>query len=127
MSTNENVSLKAAARKVCISPPNWQGAILHGYGYGSTRCTGKKDDVYARVLVLDANGSRALIVSTDTAFSNEEPFWPNPYKQEHVYVPAFVKGTREEWAHAAGCPQDNVFVSASHTHSAPGLSIDGRA
>jgi neutral ceramidase len=98
--------LMAGAAKVSITPdPKTIGYQLGGYvapqrvGHNAT---GIHDACYARALVVQDGGAKAAIVSLDLCF-----------------MPASVKTAVMSRIGASGIPASGVFLSATHTHSAP--------
>jgi hypothetical protein len=96
----------AGAAKVSITPdPKAIGYQLGGYvapqrtGHNAT---GIHDTCYARALVLRDGGAKAAIVSLDLCF-----------------MPASVKAAVLSRIGATGIPAAGLFLSATHTHSAP--------
>ncbi|MBL7189302.1 MAG: neutral/alkaline non-lysosomal ceramidase N-terminal domain-containing protein [Phycisphaerae bacterium] len=94
-------ALKGGCSKVNITPP--VGVWLSGYASRDRPSDDIHDDLYARALVLD-NGSNAVaIISVDL-------LWVPP--QITSQVRAIVKDK-------TGIPQQNVLISATHTHFGP--------
>lgn len=116
------VQLKAAARRVDISP---QEADKNKIDLIQAKWEKTNGPLQARILVLDTDGVRAVIVGLDSCFVHETSYWAKPGnsgKNDPSVVefrPALLPGTRRLWAQAAGCPEDHVFVSATHTHTSP--------
>ncbi len=121
------MELKAAARKIEITPDesDVRRLYLQGYGEGQHPWEGTNGRLYARILVLDTDGVRAVVVGLDSCFSSEAPFWAKRSYSEwdspdvQRMSPALTPGARAAWAQAAGCPADHVVVAATHTHTAP--------
>lgn len=89
--------LKAGVAQVDITPP--VGTVLHGYS--PRKSTGIHDRLYAQALILDNGEERVCIIACD----NVGPGGPR---------------LRKAVEEAIGLPASNVFVCASHTHSAGG-------
>ena len=119
------VQVSAAARKIDITPDDSDLERIFLQGYGDVRWMKTKGRLFARVLVLDTAGTRAVIVGVDSCFSNETAFSakrhdsPRDSPDLKTFSRTFAPGTRRLWAEAAGCPADHVIVSATHTHTAP--------
>lgn len=103
---NANAEITAGAAKVNITPdPKQFGYQLGGYvapqrtGHNAT---GIHDACYARALVISDGSRKAAVVSLDLCF-----------------MPASVKDAVLTRIAAANIPSDAVFLSATHTHSAP--------
>jgi hypothetical protein len=113
--------LRAAARRIRITPADWKGVPLQGYNEDEVvASTRTKSDLYARVLVMECDGARALIVTLDSCMAHETIFHALHGDGTLRQVsPALKAGTRTAWAEAAGCAPGAVFVSATHTHTAP--------
>ena len=77
-----------------------------GSSYGITISTGVHDDLYAKALVLDLNGSRAAIVSCDL-ISIRAPI---------------VAEARRLIEKITGLRGDQVMLSATHCHAGPQMS-----
>lgn len=100
-----NSAITAGFAKVDITPPLHRIAA-HGIGYWyerSVRFTGVRDPLYARTLVLSANGFRYIIISVDSIFDSY----------------GFVPQASHRIAEALGIDPDNVFITCTHTHSSP--------
>ncbi len=97
--------LRAGATKANITPP----AGLPMYGYFSRiknneTATGTLDPLFARVLVLDAGGTRVAIVTLDLGRTFDSPTMDR------------LKSDVEKQDKIAG-----LIVTASHTHSGPNI------
>ena len=98
--------LIAGAAKVSITPDQKQFSYQLG-GYVSPDRTGHNavgvhDNCYARALVLSQGNSRAAIVSVDLCF-----------------LPGNVRDMVALRVENIGFKRENLFLSATHTHSAP--------
>jgi neutral ceramidase len=91
-------SLKAAVGKIDITPP--PGILLWGYSDRKSPATGTLDPLYARVLVLEANGRSLALVSVDLG----RPFGP---------------ASLERLRNATSKDISLLILAATHTHSAP--------
>lgn len=90
--------LRAGAARVNITPP------AHAFPFTFEQekpIVGVHDDVFARALVLENNGKRVALVSIEVTTVPEAP------------------ETIRAIAEAAGLPEANVMVTASHTHNVP--------
>ncbi len=94
-------ALEAGAAKIEITPT--VGVPLTGYGDRMGRSsTGVHDPLWARALYLTDGETPALIVNTDLCF-----ILPELRERVLALVPSVV-------------PPENVFLTATHTHSGPG-------
>lgn len=91
-------SLKAAVGKIDITPP--PGIRLWGYSDRKSPATGTLDRLYARVLVLEANGRSLALVSVDLG----RPFGPS---------------SLERLRNSTSKDVSFLILAATHTHSAP--------
>ncbi|MGC8668271.1 MAG: neutral/alkaline non-lysosomal ceramidase N-terminal domain-containing protein [Chthonomonadales bacterium] len=98
--------LMAGAARVSITPdPTRVRYTLGGYGdlrRMTTPATGVHDTCYARALVLQDGGRTYALVSLDLC-----------------YVPANVKAAVVARVAGLGIASDELFLSATHTHSGP--------
>jgi neutral/alkaline ceramidase-like enzyme len=92
--TAQNLSLKAGAAKVDVTPA--ETALPRNY-------EGILDHLYARAIVLDNGATSAALISLDAGGVSEQ-IWQN------------VTGQVES---ELGIPSRNVLLTATHTHSAP--------
>jgi hypothetical protein len=116
-------SLKAAAGKVDITPSLTVPVKL--LGWGDHTAAGIADPLYARALLLEKHGVRALIVSLDICWASEHAaVVPHGKDQSRTFGPTLPLGTRAAWAQAAGVGESALTVNATHTHTAPALSSD---
>ena len=98
-------TLLAGAEQVDITPP--PGLPMYGYFERLTKhqvATGTLDPLYARVLVLEAGGKRAALVTLDLGRTFDES-WLERLRQA-------AKRTSQI---------DELIVTASHTHSGPNI------
>jgi len=95
--------LKAAVGKIDITPP--PGVRLWGYSDRKSPATGTLDPLYARVLVLEADGRSLAVVSVDLG----RPFGP-------ASLARLRNATRAD--------VNFLIVAATHTHSAPVVQDD---
>jgi neutral ceramidase len=98
--------LRAGAATVSITPDPTKLPYTLG-GYGDLRrfknhATGIHDACYARALVLEYKGVKCALVSVDLCF-----------------LPANVKDAVAARLGATGIPGSALFLSATHSHSAP--------
>ena len=111
--------LKAAARRIRITPSMNKPVHLQGYDENNVATSRSESDLYARVLLLECDGVRALIVTLDSCFASDATFWACDGDKYRELSPALRPGTRNAWAEAARCASDAVFVSPTHTHTGP--------
>ncbi|MDA1017041.1 MAG: neutral/alkaline non-lysosomal ceramidase N-terminal domain-containing protein [Planctomycetota bacterium] len=100
----DDAEWKAGFAKVNITPtkPMW----MSGYGSRNKPADGLTSDLFAKAAVIqDANGKRALFISTDLIGV--------PIKMVHVIEAAIKK--------KHGLSRDQLMVTCSHTHSGPAL------
>jgi len=97
--------LRAGAAQVRITPSAPQP--LAGY-FRERLSTGVHDDLHAKALVLDDGATRLAMVACDL-----------------IWVPApVVEKARRLVEAQSGIPPARVFISATHTHTAPELAGD---
>ena len=92
--------LKAGAGRSDITPPT--GYYLMGWVRSDARAQGQFTRLYARALVLGEGRRKVALVAVDLAF-----------------VPAGLVADVAERLRRRGFGDDNLVISASHTHSAP--------
>ena len=92
--------LKVGAAAVKITPPN--GTPMAGY-YNVRLSTGVHDDLWAKAIVLDVDGSRAALVSLDLITTSRD----------------MVTAARAEIEESTGIPADRVMIGATHAHTGP--------
>lgn len=92
--------LKAGVAKVDITPPT--GVLMWGYFDRLTPARGTLDPLYARVLVLEAGGTRLALVDLDLG---------------RAFGPASIQRIRDSARQSAGISY--VIVMATHTHAGP--------
>jgi hypothetical protein len=92
--------LKIGSAAVKITPPD--GTPMAGY-YSDRGATGVHDDLWAKALVLEKNGSTIAIISCDLIGL--------PYE-----MVARIRQTVEK---TTGIPSGNIMVSATHSHTGP--------
>lgn len=116
-------TLKAAAARIEITPSgaDVEAGKVYLRGYGRVQATKILSKLFARILLLEAGGRRAAIISLDSAFSNEDDFLAFPDKRIDGTVP---HGSRHQWATALESKDESVLVCATHTHYAPALGED---
>lgn len=95
--------LQAGYAKVDCPPP--LGIALEGY-YVSRRAEGFLDAIGAAALALTCGGETVLILSADLCF------FPTP----------LASLCRREVEKATGVPESHVFLTATHSHTAPAVS-----
>jgi neutral ceramidase len=98
--------LTAGAARVSITPDYKQFHYQLG-GYVDKQrtghsATGVHDQIYSRALVVSDGAKKVAVVSLDLC-----------------YMPASVKAAVLKRIGATGIPADGLFLSATHTHSAP--------
>ncbi len=91
--------LRAAAVKVDITPKNSQWLI----GYQARQSNGVHDNIFHRVLVLEAAGTPFYLISTDVC----------------LFSPNFHDSVMRELQTRAGIDPAHVWWSVTHTHAAP--------
>jgi hypothetical protein len=92
--------LKIGSAAVKITPP--EGTPMAGY-YSDRGATGVHDDLWAKALVMEKDGSKIAIISCDLIGL--------PYEM--------VTRIRETVENNTGIPSGNVMVSATHSHTGP--------
>lgn len=98
--------LRVGAAAVVITPP--PGTPMAGY-YSERGAEGVHDDLYAKALVLEKDGTRAALVSLDLISTTR----------------GIVMEARREIEKRTSIPGANVLISASHTHTGPEFSSRG--
>jgi neutral ceramidase len=98
--------LRAGAAEVIITPPS--GIGLAGY-YFERGADGTNDDLFAKALVLDADGTKVALVTVDLISTTRQ----------------VVEAARRTIEQETGIPGTNVMVSATHAHTGPVLSNRG--
>lgn len=83
------------------------GVELGGYPYFDRPASGVHDPLVAGALYLESDDVRTLVIATDL-------FWITRPQATEV---------RNLVAEATGIPADNIFITCSHTHSAPWMSV----
>ncbi len=106
--TRESLAtLKAGFSKIDITPEN--PVVMFGYqGRGNTLSEGVHDRLYARVTAFENDGKKLLIISSDLG-----DFYFGTYEY-------FQEAIAEEFA----LDQSEIFLTCTHTHAAPTLTID---
>ena len=98
--------LRVGAAAVVITPP--VGTPMAGY-YFERAAEGVHDDLFAKAIVLDQDGTKAALVSLDLIST---PF-------------GLVEAARTEIERITGVPGKNVMISATHAHTGPVLAGRG--
>jgi hypothetical protein len=107
-----NFDLRAAEMRVGAAAVNITpapGIGLAGY-YFERGADGTNDDLLAKALVLEVDGTRAALVTLDL-ISTTRPI---------------VEAARREIEKAIGIPGANVMISATHAHTGPVLAERGQ-
>ena len=94
--------LEAGVSRVDITPP--AGLAMYGYGDRTQPSTGTLDPLYARVLVLQAEGKRLALVTLDLG---------------RVFGPASLTRLRGQLTKNSGVSL--LLITASHTHAGPNI------
>jgi hypothetical protein len=95
-----NAGFRVGRAAVGITPP--VGMPMAG-SYAQRLSKGVHDELYAKALVIEKDGEKAVLVVCDTVSV------PRPVVEE----------TRRRIAAATGIPGERVMISATHTHSGP--------
>jgi hypothetical protein len=96
---------RAGASAVVITPPN--GSAMAGY-FDQRLSNGVDNDLYARSIVIEAEGVKAALVACDL-----------------VEMPrAISERARELIADSIGIPADHVMISATHCHTGPVVALE---
>lgn len=96
--------LKVGTAAVVITPH--KGTAMAGY-YAQRLATAVDNDLYAKSLVIEQDGTKVAIVSCDLIRM------PRPIAQ----------AARERIEKSTGIPADHVMISATHCHTGPALPI----
>ncbi len=99
--------LKVGYSRVNVNPP--LGIGVAGY-YIPRFAKGILDDIEVRALVLECNDKRIALLSLDVCGVGEE-----------IFTSWFEKIEKE-----TGISKENIFLSATHTHTGPQLEANGR-
>jgi len=94
-----HADLRAAAVKVDITPQNPQWLL----GYQARQSNGVHDNIYHRVLALEAAGTSFYLISTDLC----------------LFSPNFHDSVMRELQSRTGIDPAQVWWSVTHTHAAP--------
>jgi neutral ceramidase len=100
-------SLKAGMAKAVITPP--VGVRLCGYAARTQPSIGVLDDLYAKALVLDDEEKRLALVVCDLLWVGKE----------------LVNDIRKRIKEQADIEEENVMITAIHTHYGPDLEHTG--
>jgi len=92
--------LKIGSAAVKITPP--LGIPIAGY-YSDRGATGVHDDLFAKALVIEKDGTKIAVISCDLIGVTEE----------------IVSKVRDIVEKTVGISSDNVMVSATHSHTGP--------
>lgn len=102
-------SLRVGIGRVDITPAATDGVLLSGGGDPNRHANNVLDYLYVTcIAITDENDVTALIVTQDSVDSNG----------------SHSKATRDSLSQATGVPYDNIFICATHTHSAPSAGAD---
>jgi hypothetical protein len=99
----DSPEMRAGAAAVAITPP--LGVPMAGY-YSERGATGVHDDLFARAIVVESQGTKAALVALDLISTSRH----------------FVEAARERIEATTGIPAANVMISATHTHTGPILA-----
>ncbi len=103
--TAPRIALRAGAARVDITPD--APVALEGYLNPENRIsTGVHDRLYARAIAFEAGSERLVLVSCDLGTLEFGPY--------------FVRAITERW----GLDPGRILLCATHTHSAPQLSLN---
>jgi neutral ceramidase len=94
-----SADLRAAAVKTDITPQNSQWLL----GYQARQSNGVHDNIYHRVLALEAAGTPFYLISTDLC----------------LFSPNFHDSVMREVQNRTGIDPSHVWWSVTHTHAAP--------
>jgi len=97
--------LRVGAAKVNITPP--VGVPQAGYSSRTEVSKGIHDELHAKAVVFEANGSEVVLVTTDLIGLR----WKD------------TKWIRRKIEETTGVPGDNVLINSSHTHSGPTVGL----
>jgi len=97
--TTAHAQLRAAAVKVDITPKTSQWLL----GYQARQSNGVHDNIYHRILALDAGGSTFYLIATDVC----------------LFSPSFHDTVMRDLQNRTGIDPARVWWSVTHTHAAP--------
>ncbi|MFC1713045.1 neutral/alkaline non-lysosomal ceramidase N-terminal domain-containing protein [Candidatus Poribacteria bacterium] len=92
---------KIGLGEVKITPP--LGVKMAGFSARKGVSQGVHDDLYARALVVEDQGTAVAILSASVLYIARE----------------VIDGTRKEIAQRTGLPEAHIIIAATHTHSGP--------
>ena len=98
--------LRAGAGAVVITPP--AGTPMAGY-YFARAAEGVHDELYAKAIVLESGGTKAVLVGLDIISTTRD----------------LVADARREVERTTGIPAAHIMISATHAHTGPVLSGRG--
>jgi neutral ceramidase len=99
--------VRVGAAAVVITPP--LGIPLAGY-YSERGASAVHDDLYARALVMESQGTKVALVGLDLGSTARH----------------FIEAARSEIEATTGIPPAHVMISGSHTHTGPILARTSR-
>ncbi|MDD4788885.1 MAG: hypothetical protein PHO07_17075, partial [Pirellulales bacterium] len=102
----QHEALRVGAAAVLITPP--EGTPMAGY-YHERAADGVHDDLFAKAIVLESNGSKAALVALDLISTTRD----------------MVDEARALVEKATGIPGGSVMISATHSHTGPVLAGRG--
>lgn len=94
--------LKAGVARVDVTPP--PGLPMYGYMDRTQLSTGTLDPLYARILVIEADGKRLALITLDLG---------------RTFGSASLTRLRKQLAEQSGISY--LLITASHTHSGPNI------
>ncbi len=98
-------NLKAGFSRANINPP--LGISICGY-YKPRYAKGILDDLELNALALQYNGENTVIITIDHCGINQD----------------IIANFKDEICEATGVSKENIFISATHTHTAPDIELD---
>ncbi|NPV54783.1 MAG: hypothetical protein HPY71_14925 [Firmicutes bacterium] len=101
---NSSIRIRASALEFPITPPI--GFAMEGYASREGPSIGIHDDLYARVLAIEAGDRRQVIVVCDVLWITRE----------------FATRVREMIKGLTGLMDEEILLAATHTHSGPVLN-----
>lgn len=94
-------TMRAGAAESAVPPR--LGALLQGHLARNLPAESELDPLHVRACVLEARGTAAAIVSADVL----------------EYAHGWAEETCRELSALSGIPEDRIFLTATHTHTAP--------
>ena len=96
-------TLRVGAGRALMNPQEWLYPIPH---FGDVSFGGLLQDLYARVIVIDQDGEKFVLITTDSGDEREDELW-------------------QQLADEFSLEKDHILALSIHNHSAPGWDGHG--